>query len=77
MKRHLLAARTNVEETERLASRHGIVGLSAGRGAVVILDSTDLREIARLPGGVFPDGLAYAPKVEKVFVSDEFGGPYS
>jgi len=51
----------------------GMMGLSSGRGAVAILD-TDLHEIARLPGGVFPDGIAYDPKEGKVFVSDEFGG---
>ena len=52
----------------------GIAGLSSGSGAVAILDMTTLREIARLPGGVFPDGIAYDANDEKVFVSDEFGG---
>jgi DNA-binding beta-propeller fold protein YncE len=51
----------------------GMVGLSSGRGEVAILDTTDMHEIARLPGGVFPDGLAYDPKDRKIFVSDEFG----
>jgi len=51
----------------------GIVGLSAGRGAVAVLDAGNLHEITRLPGGVFPDGIAYDPKDRKVFVSDEFG----
>lgn len=51
----------------------GIVGLSVGRGAVAVLDTGNLHEIARLPGGVFPDGIAYDPKDRKVFVSDEFG----
>jgi len=31
------------------------------------------RVLARLPGGRFPDGLAYAPAARKVFVSDEYG----
>ena len=52
----------------------GIAGLSSGRGGVTIVDSTDLHEIARLPGGVFPDGVAYDPKEEEIFVSDELGG---
>lgn len=51
----------------------GMVGLSPGRGAVAIVDTRTLREIARLPGGVFPDGIAYDPKDSKVFVSDELG----
>jgi DNA-binding beta-propeller fold protein YncE len=51
----------------------GMVGLSSGRGAVAIVDMRTLREIARLPGGVFPDGIAYDPKDRKVFVSDELG----
>lgn len=51
----------------------GIIGLSAGSGAIAILDTDDLHEIARLPGGVFPDGIAYDPQHRKIFVSDEFG----
>ena len=51
----------------------GMAGLSHGRGAIAILDTADLHEIARLPGGVFPDGVAYDPKERKIFVSDELG----
>lgn len=51
----------------------GMVGLSSGHGAVAVLDTTNMREIARLPGGVFPDGIAYDPKDRKIFISDEFG----
>jgi DNA-binding beta-propeller fold protein YncE len=50
-----------------------MAGLSSGRGVVAILDTADLHEIARLPGGVFPDGIAYDPKDRKIFVSDELG----
>ena len=52
----------------------GIAGLSSGSGAVAILDSDTLKEIARVPGGVFPDGIAYDPDDGKIFVSDELGG---
>ena len=51
----------------------GMAGLSSGRGAVAVVDAANLREIARLPGGVFPDGIAYDSKEHKIFVSDELG----
>jgi DNA-binding beta-propeller fold protein YncE len=51
----------------------GMVGLSSGHGAVAVRDTRTLKEIARLPGGVFPDGIAYDPKDQRVFVSDELG----
>jgi DNA-binding beta-propeller fold protein YncE len=55
----------------------GMVGLSSGRGAIVIVDTNTLRETARLPGGVFPDGIAYDPKDRRIFVSDELGSAVS
>jgi DNA-binding beta-propeller fold protein YncE len=51
----------------------GMMGLTSGDGALVVLDTANLREIARLPGGVFPDGIAYDPKDHRIFVSDELG----
>jgi DNA-binding beta-propeller fold protein YncE len=51
----------------------GMVGLSSGSGAVSIIDTDDLHEVARLPGGVFPDGIAFDGKENRVFVSDELG----
>ena len=52
----------------------GMAGLSSGSGGVVVVDTGSLREIARLPGGVFPDGIAYDPDDGKIYVSDENGG---
>jgi DNA-binding beta-propeller fold protein YncE len=52
----------------------GWVGLSSGAGRLAILDLASLREIARVPAGVFPDGIAYDPTEDKIFVSDEIGG---
>jgi DNA-binding beta-propeller fold protein YncE len=52
----------------------GMAGLSKGSGALAILNSDTLKEIARLPAGVFPDGIAYDPADKLIFVSDELGG---
>ena len=51
----------------------GLLGLSAGHGAVAVVDSDATKQIAQLPGGVFPDGIAYDPIDNRVFVSDEMG----
>jgi len=51
----------------------GVLGLSSGHGAVAIIDTENLREVARLSGGVFPDGIAYDAKDNRIFVSDEMG----
>lgn len=51
----------------------GMLGLSAGAGVVAILDTESLKEAGRLPGGVFPDGIAYDPADHRIFVSDELG----
>jgi DNA-binding beta-propeller fold protein YncE len=45
----------------------------SGSHEVAVLDATSGRVLARLPGGQFPDGLAYAPASHRVFVSDEHG----
>ncbi len=57
-----------------LAVGLGMAGLSSGNGEVAVRDTRTLKELARLPGGVFPDGIAHDPKVHRVFVSDELGG---
>jgi DNA-binding beta-propeller fold protein YncE len=59
--------------TQSLLQGLGMIGLSRGNGAVAVLDTRTLKEIARLPGGVFPDGIAYDGKDRRVFVSDELG----
>src|SRR5437899_13002954 len=47
---------------------------AAGDHAVVVVDDSTLRIVARVPGPRFPDGIAYAPAERRVFVSDESGG---
>ena len=46
--------------------------LSAGH-EVALLESRSGRVIGRVPGGRFPDGLAYAPPAQRLYVSDEYG----
>lgn len=45
----------------------------SARHEVAALDSRSGRVLWRVPGGRFPDGLAYAAAVKKLFVSDEYG----
>lgn len=40
---------------------------------VVAIDEDSLKIIARMPGGHYPDGMAYAPAQHKLYVSDETG----
>jgi YVTN family beta-propeller protein len=40
---------------------------------VVVIDAATLKILARIPAGRYPDGLAYAPDVHKLYVSDEYG----
>jgi DNA-binding beta-propeller fold protein YncE len=49
----------------------GLAGI--GSGQVVILDSRTLHEIARVPGGVFPNGITFDPDDRTIFVTDEYG----
>lgn len=51
----------------------GMAGLSSGHGEVAIRDTRTLKELARAPAGVFPDGIAYDPRDRRIFVSDELG----
>jgi YVTN family beta-propeller protein len=41
---------------------------------VVAIDMATLEITARIPAGVYPDGMAYAPDMHKLYVSDETGG---
>jgi DNA-binding beta-propeller fold protein YncE len=56
-----------------LVARGKVYAAAQGLGAVVVLDPTDGKRIATIPGGDV-DGLAYDPATQRVFVSDEGGG---
>jgi DNA-binding beta-propeller fold protein YncE len=46
---------------------------AAGAHQVAIIDDRTLKVVSRVGDIVFPDGIAYAPEADKVFVSDERG----
>ncbi len=52
---------------------HAIYISAAGAHEVAIVDDRTLVITSRVGGIRFPDGIAYAPDIDKVFVSDESG----
>lgn len=61
---------------------HGVLAIASlgrayasatGRNEVVAIDERNLSVMATIPGGVYPDGLAYDPALHELFVSDEAG----
>jgi YVTN family beta-propeller protein len=71
-----------VADIPDVAGVHGVLAVpSLGRvyasatddDQVAMIDEHTLRVTARMPGGGYPDGLAYDPRDQKVFVSDEGG----
>jgi len=77
-------------QTQRVVTRianvskvHGVLAVpelgtvyasATGTNEVVAIDETSLKITARMPGGIYPDGMAYAPPAHKLYVSDEHGG---
>lgn len=59
---------------EAVPSHHQVYVSAAGAREVAIIDDRTLRIVARVGGIRFPDGIAYASRADKVFVSDESGG---
>jgi len=53
---------------------HRVYASVTGRHELAIVDDRTLATIARVGGIRFPDGIAYAPEANTVFVSDESGG---
>ncbi|WP_369334503.1 YncE family protein, partial [Stenotrophomonas maltophilia] len=46
---------------------------ATGTDEVVAIDARTRKIVARIPGGRYPDGMAYAPEAFKLYVSDEYG----
>ena len=53
---------------------HRVYVSVTGRHEVAVVDDRTLAVVAHVAGVRFPDGIAYAPREQKVFVSDESGG---
>lgn len=56
-----------------IPSHHQVYISAAGSHDVAIVDDRTLTIASRVGGIRFPDGIAFAPDVDKVFVSDESG----
>ncbi|MDE2356601.1 MAG: YncE family protein [Alphaproteobacteria bacterium] len=46
---------------------------ATGRDEVQVIDEASLSVVARTPAGHYPDGIAWAPKIRRLYVSDEHG----
>jgi DNA-binding beta-propeller fold protein YncE len=54
-------------------THRAVYASAAGLHEVAVIDDRTLAITARVGGARFPDGIAYAPDEQKVFVSDESG----
>lgn len=52
---------------------HRIYASATGTNELAVIDDQSLRIIARVPAGDYPDGIAYANTVSKIYVSDLHG----
>jgi DNA-binding beta-propeller fold protein YncE len=64
-------------------SAHGVLAVpelgrvyasATGIHETVAIDEASLKIVARSPSGRYPDGIAWAPRQHKLYVSDETGG---
>jgi DNA-binding beta-propeller fold protein YncE len=53
--------------------RHLVFATVTGQKKLAIIDDQTFTVRSRVPAGEYPNGLAYAPKAEKVFVSNNSG----
>jgi YVTN family beta-propeller protein len=73
---------TIVGDVKDLSRVHGILAVpeihrvfasATGSNQLVVIDDSTLQVIARAPAGDYPDGIAYASKVNKIYISDLHG----
>ncbi len=72
-----------VKEIRNVEQVHGVLAISSlsrcyasatGAKQVVAIDEATLEITARMPGGGYPDGMAWDSEDQKLYVSDESGG---
>jgi YVTN family beta-propeller protein len=72
-----------VGRVANVSSVHGVLAIpelgrvyasATGTNEVVVIDMATLGITARVAAGEYPDGMAYAPDVHKLYVSDETDG---
>jgi DNA-binding beta-propeller fold protein YncE len=72
-----------VHEIRDVSQVHGVLAIPAlgrcyasatGTKEVVAIDEKTFEITARMPGGGYPDGMAWDPETQKLYVSDESGG---
>jgi DNA-binding beta-propeller fold protein YncE len=54
-------------------SHHVVYASATGTNEIAEIDEGTLDVIARMPGGDYPDGMAFDPLTQRLFVSDERG----
>jgi YVTN family beta-propeller protein len=52
---------------------HRILASATGANELAVIDDQTLQVLARVPAGDYPDGVAYASKARKIYVSDLHG----
>ncbi|MGH7783821.1 MAG: YncE family protein, partial [Candidatus Binatia bacterium] len=52
---------------------HRIYASATGTNELVVIDDQTLQITARVPAGEYPDGIAYARRQKKIYVSDKTG----
>lgn len=70
---HEVAGLSRVTGVLAVPAHHHVYAAAAGAHEVAVIDDRTLAVVARVGGVRFPDGIAYAPESDKVFVSDETG----
>jgi DNA-binding beta-propeller fold protein YncE len=64
---------TRVHGVIAVQELHRIYASATGSNELAVIDDSTLQIVAREPAGDYPDGIAYAPKVKKLYVSDLHG----
>src|SRR5260221_4982529 len=52
---------------------HRVYASATGTNELAVIDDQTLQILARVPAGEYPDGIAYASKENKLYISDLHG----